>query len=324
MTTGRTLTRNLDCDGTVFLVAATGGHLMQLHELADRLPQFRNRVWITFENEQSRTLLAGERVQYVPELQERDIKGVLRMMPQVRRLFRTDGSVSAVISTGSAIALAFLPYAVMRSIPAHYIESAARTDRPSLTGRVLARVPGVRLYRQYEHRASGRWGFGGSVFDGYDSQDGTLHPIRRIVVTLGATYGFQRLVERLVGLIPPDIQVLWQVGDTPVAGLGINAHRFIPQEMLCAAMTEADVVIAHSACGSALTALKAGRCPVLVPRDPQHDRIIDNHQIELASWLNARGLAVFANLETLGSAHLERAAARVIRRTSTPAFQLAL
>ncbi len=42
-------------DGTLLLVATTGGHLVQLHELADRLPAFRSRLWVTFPGEQGRS-----------------------------------------------------------------------------------------------------------------------------------------------------------------------------------------------------------------------------------------------------------------------------
>jgi hypothetical protein len=53
------------------------------------------------------------------------------------------------VSTGSAIALSFLPVARLRGVPCHCIESAARSASPSQTGRLLRRVPGVRLYTQY-------------------------------------------------------------------------------------------------------------------------------------------------------------------------------
>ena len=309
----------------MLLVATTGGHLMQLWELADRFPNFRKRLWVTFDGAQGRSLLAGERVVFIPEIKERDVAGVLRTLPLVRRILAAERPVAAVVSTGSAIALAFLSYATMRGIPAHFIESAARTGKPSLTGRLLAAVPGVRLYRQYEHCAAGLWGFGGSVFDGFCSIDIGPQPIKRVVVTLGMTYGFQRLVKRLVTLIPPgEIDVLWQIGDTPTQGLGITAQRFVPAPVLRQAMSAADVVIAHAGCGSALSALKAGKYPVLVSRDPHCGEVVDNHQIELAEWLAGRKLAVSRLPETLDFADLQLAASRAVTRTlPLHAFQLA-
>ncbi len=52
----------------------------------------------------------------------------------------------------------------MRAI---YIESAARATGPSVTGRLMARVPGVQRYAQYRAWATGRWRYGGSVFDAF-------------------------------------------------------------------------------------------------------------------------------------------------------------
>jgi UDP-N-acetylglucosamine--N-acetylmuramyl-(pentapeptide) pyrophosphoryl-undecaprenol N-acetylglucosamine transferase len=310
--------------GCLLLVAASGGHLMQLRELADRLPNFGKRLWVTFDGEQGRTLLAGEHVFFIPEITERDVVGVMRTLPQVRRLMSAERPIAAVVSTGSAIALAFLPYAAMRGISTHYIESAARTGVPSLTGRLLAAVPRVRLYRQYEHCAGGLWGFGGSVFDGFRAIEIEPRPIRRIVVTLGMTYGFKRLVERLIAVIPSrEVDVLWQVGHTPTDGLGIRAQRFVPAPVLRKAIADADVVIAHAGCGSALSALKAGKCPVLVPRDPQCGEVVDNHQVELAEWLAGRKLAESRLPGMLEFADLRLAASRaVLRQLPLRAFKL--
>src|SRR3954469_3522461 len=173
------------CCGTLVMVATPGGHLTQLHELASRLPHCESRLSVTFDSEQGRTLLSDERKVFVPPIAERDVAGVARTLPHVHRILAAERPVSAVVSTGSAIALAFLPYAALRGIPAHYIESAARTGPASITGRLLTAVPDVRLYRQYEHSASGRWVYGGSVFDGFEAINTPSRPVRRVVVTLG-------------------------------------------------------------------------------------------------------------------------------------------
>ena len=57
--------------------------------------------------------------------------------------------IDTVVSTGSGIALSYMPLARARGIPCHYMESAARSDGPSRTGRILCRVHGVHLYTQY-------------------------------------------------------------------------------------------------------------------------------------------------------------------------------
>lgn len=305
------------------LVATSGGHLAQLFDLAGRIePDCGRRLWVTFADEQARTLLAGEQISLIPFIAERDVAGVTHGAWHAYRILRAQRP-ARVVSTGSAIALSFLPVAAILGIEAHYIESAARVGTPSLTGQVLSRLPGIRLYRQYPHVARRRWHFGGSVLDGFRVVDIGARPVTRMVVTLGMTYGFKRLVERLAALIPKDVEVLWQTGHTDTEGLGIKAHNFVPASVLREAMAAADVVVAHAGCGSALTALKAGKCPVLVPRDPRCGEVVDVHQIELAEWLSSQKLAIGRTPEVLSFKDFEWAASRaVVRQLPLPDFNL--
>jgi UDP-N-acetylglucosamine--N-acetylmuramyl-(pentapeptide) pyrophosphoryl-undecaprenol N-acetylglucosamine transferase len=303
---------------TTLLVASTGGHLAQLFELASRFKGIgEDRLWVTFDSEQGRTLLKGERKIFIPYIAERDVLGVARGLAYAARLLRAE-KVSAVVSTGSAIALSFLPYAAARRIKAHYIESAARVGKPSLTGRTLQTVPGVCLYRQYPHVVGGRWHYGGSVFEGFRVVKLDARPVTRVVLTVGMERSFRRLVERVAEILPPSVSVLWQTGPTPLEGLGIEARPFVAASSLDRAMRDADVVVAHAGCGSALAALRAGKYPILVPRDPRHGEVVDVHQIEIARWLGEQDLALARTPSDLALADLEAAAARAVLRASDP------
>jgi UDP-N-acetylglucosamine transferase subunit ALG13 len=135
---------------------------------------------------------------------------------------------------------------------------------------------------------------------------------------------FRRLLEKLVRIIPKGIDVVWQTGRSAVDGLGIDGVDYMPAPRLAQAMREADVVVSHAGCGSALAALGAGRCPILVPRDPARGEVIDGHQAEIAEWLAARKLAVTAPAEALAWEDLCRAAAMSVARiVNPPQFQLA-
>jgi len=303
---------------TAILVASKGGHLSQLVELGDRIEGLGDCLWVTFDSLQSRSLLDGRRTVFLPPIEERDVMGVLRGAGSAYRLFRSL-DVSSVISTGSGIALSFLPLAAVCGIPAHYIESAARVGAPSLTGRLLELVPGVRLYRQYPHASRNRWHFAGSVFEGFKARDVGSHPVRRIVMTLGTgAHGFRRLVDRLVAILPPEVEVLWQTGATPVGDLPIKAEPLVPAATLDQAIREADAVIGHAGCGFALSALTAGKLPILVPREPHHGELIDNHQVELARFLGERDLALHRSPETLSVDDIAAAAARAVGRNVAP------
>jgi UDP-N-acetylglucosamine--N-acetylmuramyl-(pentapeptide) pyrophosphoryl-undecaprenol N-acetylglucosamine transferase len=309
---------------TTLMVATTGGHLAQLFALAKRMPELdQERLWVTFESRQGETLLADEEHVYIPYIAERDVLGVSRGLAYARRLIRSR-KVTAVVSTGSAIALSFLPYAALSRIDAFFIESAARVSRPSLTGRVLQHLPGIRLYRQYPQAVAGPWGYGGSVFEGFEPVAAPPdRQIRRVVVTVGMERPFRRLLLRALAVVPPDVEVLWQTGPTPVDDLPLDAQPFVATAELETAMRSADLVIAHAGCGSAIAALEAGKLPILVARDPRHGEVVDDHQREIADLLDSQGLAIGRTPETLRAADLEAAAARAVRqRADPPPFRL--
>jgi UDP-N-acetylglucosamine--N-acetylmuramyl-(pentapeptide) pyrophosphoryl-undecaprenol N-acetylglucosamine transferase len=289
---------------TSLLVAAAGGHLAQLHRLAPRLDVIGDdRVWVTFDGPQSRSLLEGEDVIFVPYVGPRDLGMALLNMRRARKILH-DRKPATVVSTGSAVAMSFLPLARMHGAQTIYIESAARADGPSLTGRLLQKVPGVQRFTQYRMWADDTWSYVGSVFDGFTATPVTAPPPKRplkIVVTFGLIegYGFRRLIQRLLEILPSDAEVLWQVGDTDTHGLPIDAMRSLPWSDLATAMREADVVVAHTGIGSAIDAMEAGKAPVLVPREARHNEHVDDHQRQIAAELAARGLAVYRSAEEL-------------------------
>jgi UDP-N-acetylglucosamine--N-acetylmuramyl-(pentapeptide) pyrophosphoryl-undecaprenol N-acetylglucosamine transferase len=309
---------------TMLCVATNGGHLSQLVELEKRMPgNPEDRHWVTFDTAQSRSLLAGRRTTFIKPIEERDVLGVCRGFIDAHSNI-TGKSVEAVVSTGSAIAIPFITYATIRGIPAHYIESAARVGSPSLTGRVLQCLPGVKLYRQYPSAAGGRWTFSGSVFEGFCSGPTQKRKVKNIVVTLGTgTHPFRRLIEKLVRILPPDSKVLWQTGSTSVSGLNITAQPIVPARTLDEAIAGADVVIGHAGCGTALAAMNAKKFAILIPREPQYGELVDSHQVEIARWLGQRKLVLHRNPDSLSLDDIYFAAQNSVDLESNPpAFNL--
>jgi UDP-N-acetylglucosamine--N-acetylmuramyl-(pentapeptide) pyrophosphoryl-undecaprenol N-acetylglucosamine transferase len=310
---------------TTLLVASTGGHLKQLHQLHRRLSTVSGPyVWATFDTPQSRSLLDDEEVEFVPFVGGRDVANVARNLPHARRILK-QREVDTMVSTGSAVALPFYVVGRARRLRCHYIESAARSVGPSLTGKLIARIPGVHLYCQWPAWADGRWRFRGSVFDAFtgaereDAMDGPPE-IRKVVVTLGTykDFGFPLLIERLLELLPAEAEVLWQTGETDISGFPIEGHHAIPERTLTAAMANADLVIAHAGVGAALAAFEVGKCPVLVPRRLSRNEHIDDHQIQIAAELGDRGVAVVAEVDELDVEDLQDAAKMEVVRLSDP------
>lgn len=306
---------------TTAMVATLGGHITELVQLSDRLSA-DDRIWIAPRCPQTQDLLADRRVEWVPEVGERDYLGVIAAARDARRLYRRYG-VDRVVSTGSAMALGYLPVAAAMGIDAHYIESSTRIETCSVTGRLLARVPGVRCWWQNGQAPAGFTHLGG-VYDRYRVVH-RLQPghVGRVVVTVGTTaWDFRRLIERLVEILPPDADVLWQTGSSSVDHLDIDARTMVPESELRRAISEADVVIGHAGTGTLALALECGRSPLLVPRRFAHGEQIDDHQIELAHWASSVGLAVTAEADRVTIDDLVEAASRNVDLIDVPTLNL--
>lgn len=317
--------------GKTLLVASTGGHLEELVRLRDRIPGLGSFEWATFDDVQSRSLLAGEVVHHVGYIAPRGYGAAAQSLIGAIDIVRS-GGYSHIISTGSGIAVPFFAAGRILRVSCHYIESAARSERPSMTGSVVRMLPGVRLYSQYPNMVGRRWSYGGSLFDGFEtyspaggasSTSGTR--LQRVVVTLGTmrTFGFRRAVERLVTLLPqvcaPDAEILWQTGSTDLSGLDVPGQDRVGADELRRAIAAADLVIAHAGVGTALTVLDAGHCPVLVPRLSAHDEHIDDHQVIIARALDERGLAVSRDADELTPTDLWQAAGSRVQTVGQPA-----
>ena len=306
----------------MLLTASLGGHLHELESLAPRLiPHGYRAEWLVPPGPQSERLVGP--VHHVLNTRPRDWRAAALSARPILSVLRRIRPV-AVVSTGAALAVPALAAARSLGIEAHYIESCARPSGPSLTGRILAATPGVHLYSQWPEWARGRWQPTGSVFDGFGvarqaGPRGRLAHIRRVVVTVGTQrdYGFRRLIARLVELLPPDAEVLWQVGCTDVDGLGIQSRPWVDPEVLDRAMSEADLIIAHAGIGSALAALEAGRMPILVPRRPDMGEHVDDHQTLIGEEISQLGLALVRDVEQIGPADLYEAATTVVERLDT-------
>jgi UDP-N-acetylglucosamine--N-acetylmuramyl-(pentapeptide) pyrophosphoryl-undecaprenol N-acetylglucosamine transferase len=310
--------------GHVLACASAGGHFKQLLRLVARLPDVEAVTWLTYDSGLIDDLLAssgrsGDRIVLAPYAAPRDLLNLARDALVTRRVLQED-DFDLAISTGAGLAVATLPVARVTGVRSVFIESATRAEGPSMSGRILERVPGVELYTQNPGYGP-RWGHVGSVHDEFVAGEPRSSPgIDRVVVTLGTIqpYGFRRLILRLLEMLPAEAEVLWQTGATDVTGLPIDGRTTVPAPELERAIAEADVVIAHAGTGTAMTAFELGRCPVLVPRRHTFDEHVDDHQVETARMLAGRGLAVYAEVAELDLGHLLEASRRTVARLDRP------
>nr|WP_240498137.1 glycosyltransferase [Williamsia sp. 1135] len=208
----------------------------------------------------------------------------------------------------------------MQRRAAWYIESVSRFDGPSLTGRIVAKVPGIKTFTQHRAWEDGKWTHQFSVLQDYTAATSkTPAPTGplKIFVTLGTIqpYRFDRLVDRLLAVVPGDNEFVWQIGETVREDLPGQVHRTIAAHEMQREVLESDVVISHSGVGSAMQIMDLGKCPVLVPRRSQYGEHVDDHQAQIARELTVRSLAVTAEADELTLDHLLLSTRSSISRT---------
>lgn len=312
--------------GRSLWVASAGGHLTQARLLWRQMGS-QPSTWVTYDVPHARTVLRGEEVVYAYHPTTKNLTNAVRNYRLARALFRTR-RFARVISTGAAVAVPFMLRARQLGLPCHYIESATRVDGPSLSGRMLAALPDVQVYRQSGTWGGRRWRRGPSVFDGYTvarSASSTSSGPRRAVVSLGTQrFPFPALVERVRDQSGGALEhITWQLGSTPdPGGLQGRVCGELNLEELEDEIRAADVVIGHCGVGLALTVLSMGKVPVLVPRRRHRGEHTDDHQAELARELARRGLAVVTEPQGLTHGHLEEAERLVARWQEPPEYEL--
>lgn len=288
----------LDPNTRALWVASCGGHLAELKKIADLYPNLSTEsAWVTFDTPQSRSMLQGANVIYVPRVGTRDATGTLQTMAKAFDILR-GRTFDYVVSTGAAVAVSFLPIAPMFGAEAIYIESLTRTHGASTTGRILEMVPSVQTYTQYERWSNSRWRYAGSVLDNLAPHPSPTKQGKRILVSLGTIepYRFDRAVDAVVKTIPADASVTWQLGATSRSDLPGVVHKELNWTDMGRLIRESDIFICHAGVGSVLQALDNGKVPVLAIRSEACHEHVDEHQKFFAQEIVSRGIATVLDM----------------------------
>ena len=119
----------------VCLVGSSGGHLTHLYMLKP-FWQDKERLWVTFDKEDARSLLEGEKIVFCYYPTNRSLKGLLintKLAWKVLRKERPD----LIISTGAAVAVPFFYIGKLFGIKGVYIEVFDRIDHATLSGKMV-------------------------------------------------------------------------------------------------------------------------------------------------------------------------------------------
>lgn len=305
--------KNMDelVSGRAVLAASTGGHLAELVRLRKDLPIADNPLWITFDHPQSRALLKDERVVFVPYIESRGYFALIRAAVPVWKALRGERAQVAY-STGSALALAVLPLARLQRMEASYLESVSRFDGPSMSGRILARIPSIAVFTQHAHWVSKRWRPGPSLMTAYTVSTVPMPKDRplRVFVTVGTIkpFRFDRLMTRLKQIIPSDAEVRVQFGETTIDHPGWSAQAYTSSGEFDKSVEWADCVVSHAGVGSVLRIMDLGKYPILAVRRSGFNEHVDDHQAQIARYVTDQGLGQGVEADEITAEDLFRAA----------------
>lgn len=288
----------------IALVTSHGGHLDLLRTLRPAYEDL-DRVWLTPPSPQADALrAAGERVVEVvnpwrsPALIARNAAGSLRFLRRERP--------RVVVSAGAGVAVAACVAARAQRVPLVFVETMARTENASASGRIAYRlathflVQWESLLRVYPRAELCRPG----LLEG--AREGPPPPGSGTFVAAGSHGApFDRLVALVddaagAGALPEPVTV--QGATRSYAPRHVAPLPELAPEVVRGAIAAAEVVITHGGSGVISQALAAGRVPLVLPRRAGHGEHFDDHQVGMARQLGVHGLVVSLDEHPLADA----------------------
>lgn len=144
------------------LVCSAGGHLMELYQLKS-VWSSHERFWVTFDYADTKYLLKGERLYKAFYPTNRNIKNFLRNFFLAIRVLSKE-KPDVIISTGAGVSVPFFYLAKLMRIKTIYIESLARVNDLSLSGKLVYPVTSEFIVQWNELTTKfSRTKFGGQV-----------------------------------------------------------------------------------------------------------------------------------------------------------------
>jgi len=125
----------------VCLVGSSGGHLTHLYMLKS-FWQNKERFWATFDKEDARSLLKGEKIYPVYYPSNRSIKALLINTYRAVKILRKERP-DLIITSGAAPAIPFFWIGKLMGAKTIYIEVFDRIDKPTISGKVCYPVSDV-------------------------------------------------------------------------------------------------------------------------------------------------------------------------------------
>lgn len=316
----------------VCLAASGGGHVRQLLDIQPVWNTY-DHFFLTENTALSRSIAKEHAVHFVTHVawgQARHghplgmvFAGARNFIESFRIILRERPDV--IISTGAGAVYASLIWGKLLGAKIVLLESFARFDSPSLSGKFTAPLAHHKVVQSPALQTA--WP-DARVFEPLKILD-TPRPEKKPLafVTVGTVLPFDRLVDMVVelkarGELPEEVVI--QTGAGGRAPEGLETHESLPFDQMQAILRQADIVICHAGTGSLITALQQGCRVIAVPRRSALQEHYDDHQEQIARVLAERGLVAVANTTEELSAALKRLREREpITATSDPSALIA-
>jgi exopolysaccharide biosynthesis glucuronosyltransferase PssE len=115
-----------------------------------------------------------------------------------------------------------------------------------------------------------------------------------ILVMVGTHFrGFDRLVRKMDEIAEGlDEKMMMQIGSGDYEPRNSEYFRHIGYTEMKVLIKDARVVVCHAGSGSVLDCVSSGKLPIVVPRLARFGEARDDHQLELAKFLDEAGSAI--------------------------------
>ena len=317
----------------ICLAASGGGHVRQLLDL-EPVWGTHDHFFVTEETSLGRSIADKHRTHFVDHfaLGQAKLGHPLEMAKSGWRNLRQsirairEERPDIVISTGAGAVLFSCLAARATGAPFISVDSFARFDKPSAFARMAKPFATSVVVQSAALKAV--WP-DALLFDPLKILDTPPPPKEDLMfVTVGATLGFERMIETVARLKRRGAiseRIVFQTGSGPFpTGLGddVEMVREMPFDAVQALLQRAKIVVTHGGTGSLITALRAGCNVVAMPREFARREHYDDHQSEITDAFAARGLILAAHDEAEMAAALQKARHRTPTLATTDPSEL--
>jgi UDP-N-acetylglucosamine--N-acetylmuramyl-(pentapeptide) pyrophosphoryl-undecaprenol N-acetylglucosamine transferase len=280
---------------TVMLAASPGGHLDLLRSARGAFAG-THCVWVTSPGPGVQPLReAGDVVEVVPLVGRSPVRTMRNAARSLRALRRHRPRL--IVTSGASPALPVAVLGRLLRVPVVFVETMARVDTPSESGRVLSRLadevavqwptmtavyPGALVCRPalLEDVPDRRSGAGRGTFVALGTHDGGFDRLLRAADDAAAR-----------GLLPRPVR--GQVGASDYRPEHFDeVTPFLTPAELEGALDDAQVVVCHAGAGIISGGLRAGVRPLVMPRLARHGEHFDDHQLQITDQLAEIGAVV--------------------------------